>query len=71
MIRQRQPAYRLVYKLDEIIAIIQTLDPTVVTNKYYIINRLYFVRYSLRSRRRPRYIVPALNEIIQTLSYIA
>ena len=69
MIRQKQPRYRVIYMLDKIIIDIQNIDTTVLSNKYYIVNRLYYVRYAVRTRRRPRYIIQTLNEIIQMLSY--
>ena len=69
MIRQKQPRYRVIYMLDKIIIDIQNIDTTVLSNKYYIVNRLYYVRYAVRTMRRPRYIIQTLNEIIQMLSY--
>ena len=70
MIRLKRNIGSILYALDNIITNMQTLDENIVKSKTYLINRLYFVRYSLQTGRSSRYIISALNEVAQTLSYI-
>lgn len=70
MIRLKRNIGSILYALDNIITNMQTLDENIVKSKTYLINRLYFVRYSLQTGRSSRYIISALNEVAQALSYI-
>jgi hypothetical protein len=70
MITLKRNIGSILYTLDSIIKHMQTIDENIVTSKTYLINRLYFVRYSLQTGRSSRYIISALKEVAQILSYI-
>ena len=70
MIRQNRSARTLIYTLDGIISQLRIIDDEAIDNKQYLLNRLYYVRYSLQTGRSgSRYIIYALNEVAQALSY--
>ena len=70
MIKQKRSLRTLIYILDGIISQIKMIDDNAIDNKMYLLNRLYYVRYSLQTgRSASRYIIYALNEVAQSLSY--
>ena len=70
MIRQNRSARTLIYILDGIVSQIRMIDDDAIDNKRYLLNRLYYVRYSLQTgRSASRYIIYALNEVAHSLSY--
>ena len=70
MIKQKRSVRTLIYVLEGIISQIKMIDDNAIDNKMYLLNRLYYVRYSLQTgRSASRYIIYALNEVAQSLSY--
>jgi hypothetical protein len=67
MIRSNGSVRSLVYSLDIIIALIYELDDNIIKDKAYLINRLYYVRYSIKTNRSPRFMYVALYEVIRSL----
>ena len=69
MIKQKRSVRTLIYVLEGIISQIKMIDDNAIDNKMYLLNRLYYVRYSLQTgRSASRYIIYALNEVAQSLS---
>ena len=67
MIRSNGSVRSLVYSLDIIIALIYELDENIIKDKAYLINRLYYVRYSIKTNRSTRFMYIALYEVIRSL----
>ena len=68
MINRKRPMRTLIYAVDEIVSFLKTIDDSAITNKMYLLNRMYYVRYALQTGRSTRLVIYALNEIAQALS---
>jgi hypothetical protein len=68
MINRKRPMRTLIYTVDEIISNLKMIDDSAITNKMYLLNRMYYVRYALQTGRSSRLVIYALNEIAQALS---
>ena len=63
MVRLRKPIRILLVIIDNIIANITNIDSDQLTNKYYILNRLYYLRYAIRVGKNTFVIMNGLNEV--------
>ena len=68
MINRKRPMRTLIYTVDEIISNLKTIDDSAITNKMYLLNRMYYVRYALQTGRSSRMVIYTLTEIAQALS---
>ena len=68
MINRKRPMRTLIYTVDEIISNLKMIDDSAITNKMYLLNRMYYVRYALQTGRSSRMVIYALSEIAQALS---
>ena len=68
MINMKRPARTSLYALDQIISELRLLDDSIIPNKTYLLNRLFYVRYSLQTGRSYRLIGYALSEVARALS---
>lgn len=71
MINRKRPMRTLIYTVDEIISNLKMIDDSAITNKLYLLNRMYYVRYALQTGRSSRMVIYALTEIAQALSSTA
>lgn len=71
MINGKRPMRTLIYTVDEIISNLKMIDDRAITNKLYLLNRMYYVRYALQTGRSSRMVIYALTEIAQALSSTA
>lgn len=63
-IRLRRSPRTIVEMIEQIILKMTSLDRTVVSNLDYLLNRMYFLQYAIRRRRRRYVLLNVIREVI-------
>ena len=53
--------------IEQIVSKMSVLDRTIVSNLDYLLNRMYFLRYAIRRRRRRYVLLNVIRDVIITL----
>ena len=63
-IRIRRSVGTILEMIDQIVLKMSILDRTIVSNLDYLLNRMYFLRYAIRRRRRRYVLLNVIRDVI-------
>ena len=63
-IRIQRSVGTILEMMDQIVLKMTTLDRTIVSNLDYLLNRMYFLRYAIRRRRRSYVLLNVIRDVI-------
>ena len=66
-IRIRRSVGTILEMIEQIVSKMSVLDRTIVSNLDYLLNRMYFLRYAIRRRRRRYVLLNVIRDVIITL----
>jgi len=67
LIRLKRSSITIMEMIDQIVLKMTTLDRSIVSNLDYLLNRMYFLRFAIRRRRRRYVLLNVIRDIIMML----
>ena len=66
-IRLRRSSSTIMGMVEQIVLKMTALDRTIVSNLDYLLNRMYFLRFAIRRRRRRYVLLNVIRDVIMML----